>query len=98
MDACFSAKRFKSSGKTVAESKLKTFYYLDTPSIIRNNLNFAQECSNFRAGDVRLKSDSGDDVAAVFAAVCVHGFAYRIIGTHDGLNEFDQSLFLCRRH
>lgn len=81
MDACFTAKRFKNSGKTVTNPKLDSFYYMNSPATIRNDLVFSDECSNFRAGDARLKSDNGDDVAAIFAAVCVHGFAYRIIGT-----------------
>ena len=80
MDACFSAKRFKSSGEQVHNAWLDQLYYIPMPTKIRNDLNFSESCSNFRAGDLRLKAGKDVDVSAVFAAVCVHGFVYRIIG------------------
>ena len=47
---------------------------------VEPKIEYLEECANFRAGDIRLKAQNDTDVSAVFAAVCVHGFAYRIIG------------------
>lgn len=80
MDACFSAKRFKTSGEQVHTSWLDGLFYIPTPESIRRETDFSESCSNFRAGDVRLKAGSDVDVSAIFAAVCVHGFVYRMIG------------------
>lgn len=37
-------------------------------------------CDNFRAGYASKKALKDTDVNGIFAAVCVHGFIYRIIG------------------
>ena len=53
---------------------------MQTPGNVESKIEYMEECANFRAGDIRLKAQNDTDVSAVFAAVCVHGFAYRIIG------------------
>lgn len=89
MDACFSAKRYSSSGAKVSDPSLDEMFYMPTPSNIPSSKDYDGECSNFRSGDQRLKAKDGRDVNAVFAAVCVHGFAYRIIG------KFNPIPFMC---
>jgi hypothetical protein len=82
MDACFSAKRYRASGKSVSSPVLDRLYYLPTPERLIQTNSFSESCSNFRAGDERFKIIKGLDVSAIFAAVCVHGFAYKLIGTY----------------
>ena len=39
-----------------------------------------EACDNFRAGYASKQALKDTDVNGIFAAVCVHGFIYRMIG------------------
>ena len=96
MDACFSAKRYRASGKSVSLPVLDKLYYLPTPERLIQTNSFSESCSNFRAGDERFKAIKGLDVSAIFAAVCVHGFAYKLIGIimHVFINIYAYIIYL----
>jgi hypothetical protein len=70
----------KTSGESASNSKLDHLYYLETPNRFENNTISAKACDGLRAGDQFLKGSNDLEVNGLFAAVCVHGFVYHVIG------------------
>lgn len=86
LDGCFTSKSLKKEGKAGIKSELDDIFYLPTPSSRKNARGIQEQpcCDNFKAGDHRSKAQAGIDVNGVFAAVCVHGFPYKIIDVSKG--------------
>lgn len=61
---------------------LDGLYYLPEPKESDMSKLSANSCENFRAGDKLSKAQKGVKVNGIFAAVCVHGFIYKMIGNN----------------
>ena len=85
LDGCFTPKSLKKEQNS-RSSELDFLFYLPTTVLNSSERvnNHDEYCDNFRAGDNKTKAQAGIDVNGVFAAVCVHGFAYKIIDVAKG--------------